>query len=135
MDRLTQLLDQAERALASLEEAVALEAPSALERDGAIQRFEFTFEISWKACQRFLHERDGVQCASPKSCLRAAAACGLLSKDQGLDALAMCDDRKMTTHTYNEEVAVLIHRRLPSHVALIASLLSNMRGGLSTGAG
>lgn len=131
MDRLSHLLEQAERALATLEEALAIPAPTTLQRDGAIQRFEYTFEIAWKACQRFLAVREGLQCASPKACMRAGAAVGLLSQERGVEALAMCDDRNMTSHTYNEEVAVVIHGRLPEHAALIGELLGAMRAGLA----
>ena len=39
----------------------------------------------------------------------------------------MCDDRNMTSHTYNEEVAALIHARLPANAALLGVLLDGMR--------
>jgi hypothetical protein len=49
MERLKERLDVARRALASLKELAALEQPSRIERDAAIQRFEYTCEALWKA--------------------------------------------------------------------------------------
>ena len=47
----------------------ALAAPkSDLHRDAAIQRFEFSFELSWKAIQKALRG-EGIDAASPDSCL------------------------------------------------------------------
>jgi len=42
-----------------------------LDRDGVIQRFEFTFELLWKTLKIFLGE-EGIECRSPKECLRSA---------------------------------------------------------------
>ncbi len=44
MDRLNRLLTLAMRAHATLDEALAIEEPVPIERDGTIQRFEYTFE-------------------------------------------------------------------------------------------
>lgn len=134
MDRLTTLLDLSERALLTLQEALSLPSPTTLQRDGAIQRFEYSFEITWKACQRTLAVTEGLHCASPKSCLRAAAATGLLAADRLVEALGMCDDRKMTSHTYNEEVAELIQERLPAHATLLTELVAALRLRASVGA-
>ncbi|WP_256464146.1 nucleotidyltransferase substrate binding protein [Halobacillus amylolyticus] len=49
MDRLQQRLSSAEKALHSFHQLVTIEYPNEVERDAAIQRFEFTFEACWKA--------------------------------------------------------------------------------------
>jgi len=59
MERLNQRLAVAEKAHAILEEALQIKNPSKLERDGAIQRFEYTFEACWKTCQQYLHAVEG----------------------------------------------------------------------------
>ena len=45
-------LDLAARAQATFVELADLAAPSALERDAAIKRFEYSFEATWKARPR-----------------------------------------------------------------------------------
>lgn len=52
------------RACERLEEAVAI-AVDDLDRDGAIQRFEFTVELLWKTLKVVL-EYNKVECHSPR---------------------------------------------------------------------
>lgn len=54
MERLKERLAIAQRALTTLEELLALPHMSPVERDAAIQRFEYTFEACWRAAQRYL---------------------------------------------------------------------------------
>ena len=72
MDRLKERLATARRALESLEELVVLQPPSRVERDAAIQRFEYTFEACWKAAQRYLLVVEGLSLGAPKACIRAS---------------------------------------------------------------
>jgi hypothetical protein len=58
--------------------------------DGTIQRFEFTFELFWKALRRFL-QREGIDTGSPRSTLRHTYRRGLLDHEQLW--LDMLDDR------------------------------------------
>lgn len=51
MDRLTWRLQHAARALVSFKELANIAVPSVVERDAAIQRFEYTTEACWKAAQ------------------------------------------------------------------------------------
>lgn len=119
MDRLRQRLKLAARALATLQELAGLERPSAIERDAALQRFEYTFEAVWKASQRYLLLREGMDLGSPKACIRAARDVELFSDAETERALAMADDRNLTVHTYNEALANAIFARLPQHAAAL----------------
>ena len=70
MDRLIQRLESAERALTSLEQLSGIVAPTKVERDAAIQRFEYTVEACWKTAQRYLLIVEGLDAGSPKEVLR-----------------------------------------------------------------
>ena len=74
MARLTQAIERAEQALASLQAVISIPAPSEIERDAAIQRFEFTFEAIWKTGRHFLREVEGIDDNSPTQPLNACAA-------------------------------------------------------------
>ncbi len=50
-------------------------------RDSAIQRFEFCVDLSWKTLKSILKENHGIECASPKECLRQAFAVGIFVED------------------------------------------------------
>jgi len=47
-----------EKTYVRLKEAMELEELTELERNGLIQRFEFTLDLSWKVMKDFLEEKD-----------------------------------------------------------------------------
>ena len=110
MDRLRQRLSVAGQGAATLRELEVRTAPSKIERDTAIQRFEYTFEATWKAAQRFLAVVEGVEAGSPKSAIRACHEAGLLQSAHAEQALARPDNRNLTAHTYNEGLAEAAER-------------------------
>jgi len=126
MDMMTQRLERASAALEKLEEALRIRGPSTLERDGAIQRFEFSFEAFWKAAQIWLEAHEGLRCSSPRSCIRSLGQTGVLNATETTAALAMTDDRNLTVHTYHEETAQEIFQRLPAHAKLIRRCFEEM---------
>jgi nucleotidyltransferase substrate binding protein (TIGR01987 family) len=120
VERLKERLVIARRALATFQELLGLEHPSLVERDAAIQRFEYSFEACWKAAQRYLLIVEGVQTGSPKGCVRACREVGLLSDEEAVLGLEMVDDRNLTVHTYDEALAERIYRNLPRYAELLA---------------
>jgi len=116
---------QLERALDRLTEA--LDRPEdAIVRDACIQRFEFCFEMAWKAIRHYA-VREGVECSSPRECFRVGFRLGLLMDDPGW--LEMIEDRNRTSHTYDEEAARQIYRALPRYAGLLRGLLDRLREG------
>ena len=74
-----------------------------LERAGIIQFFEMTFELAWKVLKDYL-ESEGYIVKSPRETVKQAFQIGLI--DNGhvwIDALS---NRNLTTHTYDEELAI-----------------------------
>jgi nucleotidyltransferase substrate binding protein (TIGR01987 family) len=124
VDRLTERLELAKKALTSLEELATLAHPSKVERDAAIQRFEYTCEATWKAIQLGLRQEEGVPATSPKAIMRASRQTKLLDDDATRLALSMVDDRNQTVHTYNEAVADAIYGRLAGYVPLLRAWLA-----------
>lgn len=126
MERLRERIAIAKKALRSLEESVLPEAPNQIERDAAIQRFEYTVEAVWKAAQRYLQRVEGLSEGSPKGAIRRLREVGILEENLAAAALGMIDDRNLTVHTYNEALADQIYIRLPGHARLMKSWLSQM---------
>lgn len=125
MDRLTQRLEDAARAVATLREILS-EPPSIIVRDAAIKRFEYTFEAAWKAAQSYLG-REGFDVASPRSAVRTSLKAGLLDAEQTEEALAMIDDRNLTVHLYREAVAEQIWEHIPRHAKLLSRWIDALR--------
>ncbi|MDN5862896.1 MAG: nucleotidyltransferase substrate binding protein [Salinisphaera sp.] len=117
-------LERMAQALRRLREAVALQAPSRLEVDGAIQRFEFSYELAWKALRNAL-ATEGREVNSPRQSFRAAYQLDWI-EDEG-PWLEMINDRNLTTHTYNEKLAQQIHGRIPDHLNAMETLYSRLR--------
>lgn len=119
MERLNERLRIAARALGSLDELLGGPFEDDVQRDAAIQRFEYSFEAVWKAVQRHLAVVEGLEVGSPKGVVRASFQVGLLTEPEAERALAMVDDRNLTVHTYDEELAGLLGGRLKDHAALL----------------
>ena len=124
MDRLAQRIQSARHALATLQELTPINLPTAVERDAAIQRFEYSTEACWKAAQSVLSVQFGLELASPKSVIRACAQNALLTEADARLAMDLIDDRNLTAHTYNEALAQAIWSRLPSHVFILQRWLA-----------
>lgn len=116
-----------EQALNRLDEALA-KPEDAIVRDACIQRFEFTFEMAWKALQRYALA-EGLECVSPRDCFRAGFRLGLIDKDARW--MAMLEDRNRTAHTYDEKGAIAIYRALRVYSQLLRGLLERLKQGES----
>jgi nucleotidyltransferase substrate binding protein (TIGR01987 family) len=126
MERLKQRLAVAKTALASFQDILRKTPANRVERDAAVQRFEYTTEAVWRAAQRFLEVVEGFSIGSPKGTIRLCREVGLLSDAQAARALEMIDDRNLTVHTYNERLAKRIDRHLPRYAELSEQWLMAM---------
>jgi nucleotidyltransferase substrate binding protein (TIGR01987 family) len=123
MKRVEQAKGDFKNALKRLEEAVR-EAKSDLEIDGAIQRFEFTFELFWKLLKVYL-ESEGIICRSPKGCLKEAYQAGIIEREDVW--LKMLDDRNMSVHIYDKQTSGEIFDRIKnSYVREFKKALRNI---------
>ena len=93
-----------EDALKTFEEAIVSPPKSDLERDGVIQRFEYTFELCWKSIRKLLLEQGRSEVSSsPKPLFRDAHQENLISD---LDCwFGYVEARNRTSHTYNKKTA------------------------------
>jgi nucleotidyltransferase substrate binding protein (TIGR01987 family) len=119
----TPRLTSLRNAVVRLREALAV-AETDVSRDAAIQRFEFCFELAWKAVQERARN-EGMDCQSPKGCLKLAFKSGWIQDESGW--LAMIEDRNRTSHTYDEQLAKDVYRRLSQHLPLLDALLAKLR--------
>ncbi len=124
MTKLDILIIQLEKAVSRLDEVLA-QPKTEIIRDSAIQRFEFSLDLSWKAIKARLEEEKGVICTSPKDCFKEAYHQGFIDYDQAW--LDLVDARNQTVHTYNEEIAEEIFAKLPKAKELFEKLLVFLR--------
>lgn len=126
MERVRERLTVARKALLTLRELTDKPKLTEIERDAAIQRFEYTFEAVWKAAQLYLNAVEGVTANSPKSAVRASWQTGLFGEKTAQTALRMVEARNLTVHTYNEKLARSVYRQITSYVDILQEWLESM---------
>jgi nucleotidyltransferase substrate binding protein (TIGR01987 family) len=113
-----------EQALKTFKEAF-IENPSQLERDGAIQRFEYCFDLAWKTLKRFLEKRGLMDLNSPRSVFTAAHAEGIVNDEITWSAIIL--RRNTSVHTYNQSLADSLFAELPQYYDAMYALLIKMK--------
>ncbi len=101
--RWIQRFNNYKKALKQLMEAVELTKErelSNLEKQGLVQAYEFTQELSWKVLKDFMQSRGTQDLFGSKDAVREAFKIGVI--ENGDIWMDMIKSRKLTSHTYNE---------------------------------
>ena len=91
--------------------------------DATIQRFEFCFELAWKLMKAVL-EYEGIEANSPRGCIREGGKEGLIPDAQ--EWLEMMEKRKLSSHTYDENVAREIYHDVKERYVVLLEALDQM---------
>lgn len=98
-------------------------------RDACIQRFEYTFELSWKMLKRRLEldlpDAHSVDAMGFRELVRSGAERGLVA-DVGA-WMVFRDKRNITSHTYNKIKAAEVAASIPAFVASAQELLTHLQ--------
>lgn len=97
-------------ALEELRKALSQQFHSDLERDGTIQRFEFTLELAWNLLQDYLIDTGYQGLKGPKNILVEAFSLGYIR--DGNVWMDMLKDRHKTSHTYDEVDSIVIFNKI-----------------------
>ena len=120
-------IQELEKAVQSLNEAVVLYNTSNQEpqkkafRDAAIQRFEFSIELSWKVSMKIL----GSTTAAAKNAIREMARNNLI--DDPSQWLNFIDGRNETSHSYDDEVAKKVFTMVENFLPFAEKLVQNLK--------
>ena len=104
MIRWKQRFENFERAFLLLREAFAgpLDEMSDLEKEGAIQRFEYTFELAWKTLKDYLaHQGVTFDQITPRVVIKQAFAAKIIQ--DGQTWINMLEQRNLMAHTYDSQ--------------------------------
>ncbi len=92
------------KALARLGEVVGLHRTrplTVLEKDGMVQRFEYTQELAWKVLKNYLEYQGEIRLGGSRDTIRQAFALGIIANtDPWFD---MLESRNETFHVYDED--------------------------------
>lgn len=98
------------KAFQRLKEAVEQEELNELERNGLIQRFEFTLDLAWKVMKDYLQEKGFTFKPTPKDTLRLAQQSKFI--DYAQELIDGIDIRNELSHDYSGEKFARLERVL-----------------------
>ena len=127
-------LSSLEKAHASLVGAMAVvttdDTITVLKRDAAIQRFEYTFELSYKMLKRYLEMTSPspttIDQADFRELLRMGGEAGLV--ENVAEWFVFRDKRNITSHAYDEKKAKEVYDVIPAFIVASKSLLTALQG-------
>ena len=116
-----------EKAVGTLADALSKESLSDLERDGVIQRFEYTFELAWKMARKTLMALGRTEVSgSPKPVLRDAQEENLITDIEKW--FSFLEARNLSTHIYSQEEAENVHTVAKEFLPYAKQLLKTLKG-------
>lgn len=100
-------------------------------RDSLVQRFEYTFDTTWKYISEYL-QHGGYQLTmkSPKAIFRECFKARILSEEETRCALEMVGDRNLTTHGYDEDLIEETSKKIVTYAQLLSVLLQRTKDDL-----
>lgn len=98
------------KAYEKLKEFIDTDNGSEKDRAAIIHAYEYTFELWWKALQRYLEDTETIREYGPGSTIRNAFQFGIL--EDGEKYMNLLRDRNLIAHTYKENIAIEIHLRI-----------------------
>lgn len=122
------------QALKTLHEALQkLDKPSLQEarkeiRDSVIQRFEYSIDTLWKFLKEYLSAayKVNVTIPTPKQVFKTCLDVQLIDAAEYETLLKIIEDRNLTSHTYNEELAERISAHIQRYYATMQSIISRI---------
>lgn len=94
-----------QKAFTQLREAVELSNKrelTDLEKQGVIQSFEYTYELSWNMIRDYLIYKGIIDIVGSRDAIKLAYKYGILKN--GEIWIEMINSRNLTTHTYNKKI-------------------------------
>jgi nucleotidyltransferase substrate binding protein (TIGR01987 family) len=126
--RWKQRLENLKKAFSELNEAVNLSKTrelSRLEKQGLIQGFENTHELSWSTLKDFFVAQGNTRITGSKDATREAFKNELITEGDGW--MDMIQSRNLTSHTYNQETADhIVDKIVSSYVHLFSQLIEDL---------
>ncbi len=112
------------KAYDKLHEFINTDDGSEKDRAAIIHVYEYTFELWWKALQRYMQDYETLTEFGPGSTIRNAIQYGIL--DNGQAYMDMLRDRNLIAHTYKENIAIEIHNRITKeHISTLTKFIVN----------
>ena len=94
------------------------------DRAGAIQAFEFSYELAWKTIKRVLSKRD-IDVMSPRESFREAALNNWITDPKVW--FSFIEKRNLSSHTYDEEKVLNVVTIFENFSQALTLLIDNLK--------
>lgn len=133
MEILTKRRDALEKALKTLEHSLKkLESKEFSDyeelRDSIIQRFEYSTDTFWKFLKDYLTSvlKVQVDVARPKTVFKECFEVKIFSAKEFELSVNLIEDRNLTSHGYNENLAEEICGKIPQYFTLMQTVVNRL---------
>jgi nucleotidyltransferase substrate binding protein (TIGR01987 family) len=92
-----------------------------------IKHFELFFETFWKFFKVYLLERFGTDVAGSKTIVKACLTHKLITEQELAILLAIIDERNVTTHVYDEEMAERICQKIIDYYGIVRPIAERIK--------
>lgn len=89
------------------------------QRDSLIQRFEYSYDLTWKFLKEFLRLKYMIEVASPKKTFDACLKERLINEQEAQQFVKMVETRNYASHIYSNEMAEEISFLIPDYYKLM----------------
>jgi nucleotidyltransferase substrate binding protein (TIGR01987 family) len=95
-------------------------------RDSLIKRFELTYDLLWKYLREYLIFIGGGTADSPRKVFQECLSLGLSNDAETKELIRLIEDRNLTTHVYDEDLANRVAADIQKHHDVIDVIIKKV---------
>lgn len=95
-------------------------------RDSLIKRFELTYDLLWKYLREYMIVSHGISVDSPRKVFQECLSFSLINEKETADLIDLIEDRNLTTHTYDIDLANQIANDIQKHHDAIGTVIQKV---------
>lgn len=95
-------------------------------RDALIQRFEFSYDLTWKFLKIYLFAKYTITVESPRKVFQECFQQGLINEKEVEQLLKMIEARNYTTHVYDEDLIQELTYKIIDYMAVVKQFITKL---------
>lgn len=95
-------------------------------RDSLIKRFELTYDLLWKYLRDYINTIQGNTTDTPRKVFQQCLSLNLTNPEETKQLIDLIEDRNLTTHVYNIDLANEIATEIPKHFDAIHKIIMKL---------
>ena len=92
-------------------------------RDSLIKRFELTYDLLWKYLREYMITMHSVIADSPRKVFQECLSLGLTNREETKELIDLIEDRNLTTHVYDIELANQVAADIQKHHDVVNTII------------